>query len=171
MHGAVAQFEQAVHVEVFAAGEFGQLPMFERHFQARAQRAQRRQARRFVADVFRQHVLGRQRLAEVVGQRGETDHGIARRQSRRHVADQFDVHAGIDFRVVFGALRHAVQGVDFRQHHRKRAAVVQRAQECRRRGRGERARQFLPDAFGRQFGQFAIGDHRPHQLPSSPARR
>ena len=77
---------------------------------------------------FGQHVRRRQRLAEVVHQRGEADARVARRQPRGHVADHHDVHAGVDLRVVFGALRHAVQRVDFRQQLRQRAAIAQQLQ-------------------------------------------
>ena len=116
-----------------------------------------------VADVFRQHVLRRQRLAEIVRQRGEPDDRIARREPRGHVAHQFDVHAGVDFRVVFRALRHAVQRIDFRQHDGQRTAIAQGAQEGRRRRRRERAHQFLPHAFGDEFGHSPDGHDLAHQ--------
>ena len=136
-HGAVAQFEQAVHVQVFAAGHHRQFTMFGWHLQTFAQGAQRSQSRVFMADVSGQHVLWRQRFAQVVGQGSEADHRITRRQSRGHVADQFLVQAGVHFRVVFRTLRHAVQRIHFRQHLRQCIAVAQCAQERGRRGAGE----------------------------------
>ena len=41
MHGVVAQFGQAVHVEMFAARDLGQPPVRERHLQPFAQFRQR----------------------------------------------------------------------------------------------------------------------------------
>jgi hypothetical protein len=73
------------------------------------------------------------------------------------------MHAGVDFRMEFRALRNAVQGIDLRQHRGQAAARMQRAQERRGPRRCERARQFLPDAFGHQVGQLAGRGHRTHQ--------
>ena len=162
-HRFRAQLVEAVHVEVLAARDFGELAVVGRDAQSLAQAAQGRDAGLLVADVFRQHMRRRQRLAEVVGQRGEADQVVARRQLRGDVADQLDMHAGVDLGVELGALRHAVQRVHFRQHHRQRGAVVQRAQERRRPRAGERAPQLLPDALGHERGEFAAGDHLAHQ--------
>ena len=54
-------------------------------------------------------MFGRERLAQVVRERGEADQVIARCKLRGHVADQLDVHAGVDFRVVLRALGDAVR--------------------------------------------------------------
>ena len=87
--------------------------------------------------------------------------GASRAAMSQH---QFDVHAGVDFRVVFGALRHAVQRVDFRQHHaparRSRAACAGTPTASAR-----RARASVPATRARAPArrQFAAGDHRAHQ--------
>ena len=99
---------------MLATRGLGELAVFGRHSQAFAQYAQRFQSGVFVAQVARQHVGGRERLAQVVGERGEADGVVAGRQARGHVADQLDVNAGVDFRVVLGGLRQAVERVDFR---------------------------------------------------------
>ncbi len=150
---------------------FGELAMLGRHLQSLAQRAQRRDAGLLVADVPGQHVRGRQRLAQVVGERGEADQVVARREPRGHVADQFDVHAGVDFGMVLGALRHAVQRFDFGQHHRQRAAVVQRAQE-RRRALRWRSRDAVPARRARAPAR-PVRRWRPSRAsaPWFPARR
>ncbi|MCY1465079.1 hypothetical protein D9M71_831810 [compost metagenome] len=64
-----------------------------------------------------------------MGEGSKTNQVIARCQLRSHVADHFLMHAGIHFRMEFGALRHAVQRIHFRQDHCQRAGVVQAAQE------------------------------------------
>ncbi|MCW0425708.1 hypothetical protein NB713_003651 [Xanthomonas sacchari] len=153
-----------MHVQMLAAGDLGQLPVLLRHLEAFAQCAQRRQAALLVHQVARPLLRRRQRLAQVVGQRGEADQCVARRQPRGHVADQFLVAPGVDLGVVLGALRHPVQGVQLRQHPAQRIGLAQRAQERRGLRRGQAAPQFLPDAFGHQRFQFAAGGHRAHQV-------
>ena len=71
--------------------------------------------------------------------------------------------AGIDFRMVFGALRHAVQRIDFRQYRAQRVGLAQGAQESAGRGGAQRLRQFLPDPLRHQRGQLAAVGHLPHQ--------
>ncbi len=163
VHGRVAQLAQAVHVEMFAAGDHGQVAVRGRHAQAFAQLAHRTHAALLVLDVLRQLIDRRQRLAEVVHQRREADLVVAGRQRRGHVADQLDVHAGVDLGVVLRALRHAVERIDFGQHRGQRAAVMQGAQEGRGPRRAQRAHQLLPDALGHQFGELAALDHAAHQ--------
>ena len=124
-----------MHVEVFATGDHGQLTVFRRHFQALAQSAQWRHAACSWPMCCGSTSVRRQCLAEVVGQCRETDHVIAGREQRGHVADQFLVHAGIHFRVVIRALRHAVQRVDSPAApapvHRTRAACAGRRKGSR----------------------------------------
>ena len=67
VHGLVAQFRQAMHVEMFAAGHDREFAMRGRDFQALAQCAQRRDAALFVLDVSGQLLDRRERLAEVMG--------------------------------------------------------------------------------------------------------
>ena len=152
----VAQFEQAMHVEMFAARDLR--PAGDARPALSGVRTTRAAAQTPACSwpmCFGSTSAGVSALPRSWVSAAKPITRVAGRQLRGHVADQFDVHAGVDFRMVFRALRHAVQRVDFRQHHRQRTAVAQRAQEGRRRGRRERARQFLPDAFRHQCGQFA----------------
>ena len=112
-------------IEMETADQFRERRVFGRHFQARAQRTQRHDAGMFVADMARQLVLRRQRLAQIVGQRAPADQIVARCKSRGHVEHQFDVRAGVDFRMILDALRHTVQRVDFGEHDAQRVACAQ----------------------------------------------
>ena len=163
MHGRRLEFVEAMHVEVLAAAQHRQFAVFGRHLQPLAEGDDRGDAALLVHHVLRQFVDGGQRLAEVMAQRREADHVVTGRQGRSHVADQLDVHAGIDFRMVFGALRHAVQRIHLRQHCAQGVRVAQGAQEGGRRVAAQCLRKFLPHAFGGEFGQFAVFGHRTHQ--------
>ncbi len=112
---------------VFTAGNDGKLPIVLRHLEPLAQRLQWRDAALLVHDVARPLLWRRERLAQVVGQCGKAHQRIARRDTRRHIADHFLVNAGIHFRMELGALRHAVQRIDFRQDGTQSIGVVQRA--------------------------------------------
>ena len=90
-----------------------------------------------------------------------TGNAIALR--RRVVEHHHHVHAGIDFRVIVGALRHAPQRIDFRQNARERAAVAQHVEHARRLRLHQSARHFLPHALGHERIDFAVRDHLLHQ--------
>ncbi len=60
-------------------------------------------------------------------------------------------------------LRDAVQRVDLGQQLAQRAAIAQHRQHPRRVRLHQSARDFLPDALGRQRGELARRDQRPHQ--------
>ncbi|MNV52463.1 hypothetical protein D3C71_1445590 [compost metagenome] len=153
-----------MHVEMFAAYRFGKQAMVDRDSQTLAQLGQRLESALLMHDVARQLVLWGQCLAEVVGEGGEADQVVARRQSRGHVADHFLVHAGVDFRMKFRALRYAVQRIHFRQDRGQCVGVVQAAQEGRRLRQGQCTPQFLPDTLGNQCIQFAAGGDLSHQF-------
>jgi hypothetical protein len=70
------------------------------------------------------------------------------RRARRHVDHHHHMHAGVDFRMVVGALRHAPQRIDFRQQARQRATLAQHGEHARGLAFHQAARQFLPDALG-----------------------
>ncbi|EGD18400.1 hypothetical protein XGA_3024 [Xanthomonas hortorum ATCC 19865] len=163
VHGAVAQFGQAMHVQVFAAGGDGKLAIVLRHLEAFAQGLQRGDAALLVHDVAWPFVRWCECFAQIVGERGKAHQRIARRQSRGHVADHFLVDAGIHFRMKLGALRYAVQRVDFRQDDAQCVGVVQGAQKCGGLRACQYATQLLPHAFGHQAVEFAAGGHLAHQ--------
>ena len=73
------------------------------------------------------------------------------------------MHAGVDLRVIVGALRHAEQAIDLGQHARERAAAAQHLEHPRRLVFHQAARDLLPDALGHQRVDFAVGDHLAHQ--------
>jgi len=110
----IAQFLDAVDVEVLTAGDDRKLAVLRRYLQSCAQGLERSDARVLVADMARQSVRRGQGLAQIVGQRGEADARITRREARGHVDDQLDVHPGIHLGMEFRALRHAVKRVHFR---------------------------------------------------------
>ena len=74
------------------------------------------------------------------------------------------MHAGVDFRVRLGRLRHAKQAVQLRQHPCQRAAVAQHADEALRIGLAQRPLELLPHPLRHQGIGFAGLDHAPHQL-------
>ena len=59
--------------------------------------------------------------------------------------------------------RGAEQSVHLRQQRAQRAAIAQHAEHSRRLRFQESLRQFLPDALGRQCGEFPRADDRAHQ--------
>ena len=168
----VAQFEQAMHVEVFAAGDLRQVAMLQPAPSGdRTRRCSGARPACSCPMCFGSTSAGVSALPRSCASAAKpTTHRPARaaRPCRRPVRL---MHAGVDFRVVFRALRHAVQRIDLGQHHGQRTAVAQGAQEGRGRGRRERAHQFLPDALGHQFGQLARRPPFRASAPSFPARR
>ena len=75
---------------------------------------------------------------------------------------ELHVQARVDLRVPFLGLRHAIERVEFRENPRERAAIAKRAQPGLRRGLGQSAIGFLPDALRDECVRFAGGDHRAH---------
>ncbi len=106
---------------------------------------------------------GRRRaLAEVVGQCRET-HRQTETLACGPVDHPHDMHAGIDFGMMFGRLRHPEQAVDFREEPGQRTAVAQHLEHARRLRFHQAARDFLPHPLGHQRVDFAVVDHPPHQ--------
>ena len=75
------------------------------------------------------------------------------------------MHAGVDFGVVFGALRHAPQAVQLGQHHGERTAIAQHVEHARRLRFHQAARQLLPHALRHQVVGLAVGHHFAQQCP------
>ena len=90
-------------------------------------------------------------------------HGERRVQPRRHVQHHFQVHAGIDFRVEFGTLRHAIERRHLGQDALQGAAGTQFLQHARGALFQQAAADFLPDTFRHQMIHFAIVHHLLHQ--------
>ena len=90
-------------------------------------------------------------------------HGQRRLQPGRHVQHHFQMHAGIDFRVVLGALRHTVQGRHFGQDALQCTAGTQFLQHARRALLQQAAADFLPDALRHQVIGLAVLHHLLHQ--------
>ena len=117
----------------------------------------------FMGDVFRPLFGRSQSFAQIMQQCRESDQCIARRQTRGHVTDHFHVPAGIDFRVVFRALRNAVKHVHFRQHHGQCATGAQGLQKSGGRSARQCSADFLPNPLRHQMIDFAGRHHIPHQ--------
>ena len=97
--------------------------------------------------------------------------GEVRIQPRRHVQHHHQVHAGVDFRVVFGARRHAPQPVDLGSS--RASAPHSRSSSNMRLGRLPSGRApALPDALGHQRIHLAGLDHgaRINAIVSAPRR-
>ena len=73
------------------------------------------------------------------------------------------MHARVDLRVVFRALGHAPQAVQFRQQDFQCATFAQHLEHAGGFGRHQAFGQFLPDALGHQVVHLAVLDHLPHQ--------
>jgi hypothetical protein len=84
-----------------------------------------------VADVARQDVGRRFALPRSWVSAAKRT-GKAKFRARRLVDHHHGVDAGIDFRMVVGALRHAEQRIDFRQQAGQRAAFAQHLEHARR---------------------------------------
>ena len=90
-------------------------------------------------------------------------HAQRRLQARGHVQHHHQVHAGIDFGVVVGALGHAPEAVHLGQHHLERAALAQHLEHARGLFLHEATRQLLPHALGHQVVGLAVRHHGAHQ--------
>ena len=97
-----------------------------------------------------------------MAQAGKT-HRQRRTQLRGHVEHHHQVNAGVDFGVVFGALRNAPQPVNFGQQMGQRAAVAQHFEHARWLVFHQPACQLVPDALGHQGIDFAVRHHVLHQ--------
>ncbi len=73
------------------------------------------------------------------------------------------MNAGVDFRVVIGALRDAEQLVKFGQQACQCATIAQYANHARGLRFHQTARKFLPDPLGHQMIHLAVGHHAAHQ--------
>ena len=151
-----------MNVAVLARHHIGNFAAFARCAQTLANAFEQAGAALFVADVARQHVGRRGAFAQVVAQAGKT-HRQRRAQLRGHVQHHHQVNAGVNLRMVFGALRNAPQPVNFGQQVSQRTAVAQHLQHARRLVFHQPACQFLPDALGHQRIDFAMHHHVPHQ--------
>ena len=103
-----------------------------------------------------------------VRQAKRTGSGACR--SRAHVQHQHQVHAGIDFRVIVGPLRHAPEPVDFRQQPGQRPALAQHLEHARWLRFHQAAGELLPDPLGHERVHLAGLDHLAHQRERFPAR-
>ena len=161
--GRGAELSAAVYVAVFTRHHVGQLTAVGGHAQALAQPAQQFRAALFVADVPGPQLWRRGALAQIVPQAGKA-HREWGAQLTAHVQHHHQVHAGVDFGVVLGALRHAPQAVHFRQQPRQRAATTQHVEHARRFALHQPARQLLPHTLRHQRIDLAAGHHLPRQL-------
>ena len=164
VHGVGAKLVEAMDVEVFPAAHDGQVAVVGGHLVAFANHLQGFESGMFVVDVAGQLIGGRQRLAQVMRQRGEADPRIARRNPGGHVANHLCMQARIDLGMELHALRHAEQRIHLGQQARQRAAVSQHSDEGRRAFGCQRALHFLPHALGHQMVHLATLDHLAHQL-------
>ena len=103
-----------MYVAVFARHYLGQFFAMHWHAPALAQAAQQFDAAFLVSYVARQFVDGGRALAQVVTQRGKA-HFQRCICLGGFIQHHFQMHARVDFRMVLGRLRHAVQTVNFRQ--------------------------------------------------------
>ena len=128
-----------------------------------ADAAQQIHAAHLVPNMARQDVRRRCAFAQIVGQGGKA-HRQRRLQAHGHLQHHHGMHARVDFGVVFGALRHTPQCVQFRHQHRQRTAVAQHGEHAFGLGAHQPFGHFLPNAFGHQGINFPCGDHVLHQL-------
>ena len=110
-----------------------------------------------------QHIGRRGAFAEVMAQAGKA-HGQRSLQARRHVQHHHGMHAAIDLWVVFGALRHAPESVEFGQQPDQRPAFAQDVEHARGPLLHQAAADFLPNALGNQGIDLAGRHHLAHEL-------
>ena len=114
-----------------------------------------------MADVARQHLGRRRAFAQIMRQAGQA-HREWRLQAGGHVQHHHQVDASVNFGVIFGALRHAPEGIHFGQHHAQSAALAQHVKHPRRLLLHQPACQLLPHALGHQVIGLAVLDHFAH---------
>mgnify|MGYP000095912231 CR=1 FL=1 len=162
-HGLGVELAAAVDVAVFARHHVGQFLAFDGNAQAFANAFEHACAALFMTQVTRQQVWRRGAFAQVVKQAGQAyrQRGL---QAGAHVEDHHQMDAGVDFGVVFSALRYAPELVYFGQQARQRPALTQQREHARGCVFHQAPGEFLPDPFGHQMVRFTGLHHVLHQV-------
>ena len=161
-HSRSAQRSAAVDIAVLTRHHLGQLGAGKGYTQALPDLAQELHTAPFMTDMARQQGRRRQSLPQVVHQ-ASPPHFKRCRDKSGLLQHHHQVHARINFRMVFNALRHAPQGVHFRQQHPQGTAGAQNVQHARGMRLHQTGGQFSPHALWHQSGGFPCADHLMHQ--------
>src|ERR1700729_1779690 len=130
-----------------SGSEYRKLAILVRNLQAIAKIDDERNTGFFMPMVTRPPRRRRQRLPEVVRERGEANHGW--RSNRRRIShNQHDVHPGIDLRVPPRWLRNSVEGGDLRKDLLQCTTTAQGLEKHIGPGLPEGALGLFPDALG-----------------------
>jgi len=149
-------------VAVISGHQQGQLTAIARHAQSGAQVFGEMDTAIFVANVPGQDVGRCGSLAEIV-RHGCEAYGQFRSAPCRLVDDHHGMDAGIDFRVVVGALRDPEKCIQFGEQAGQCAAIAQYLEHPGRRNLHQPFGQLLPDALRYQVIHFAAFHHLAHE--------
>ncbi len=154
-----------MYVGWWASGEYREIAVLTRDLEAIAEIDDERHPGFLVATMARPLLGRRERFAQVVHERRETD-GRRGGDLRRIPDDQHDMHAGVDFGVPAGRLRNAVEGVDLGKIFARAPQTAQCLEVHVGTGLSQGALGFLPDPLGYERIDLSRGHHALHENDS-----